>query len=93
VNNGMARLSVISAYHNFIKAYKVDNYPLKHPTHGKTAGIPDYLMQILMKNIFRYRYFYTHSPGITGSMKKLWFGMLETPMKVNRMYRQKYLAL
>ena len=92
VNQGMARFAVLAVYHNLIKRYKIDNFPMNHPSHGEVAGIPNGTIDVLTKGIFRVRYYLSHGMGIDGSFRALWFQLLETPMKLYNGYCPKYTA-
>jgi hypothetical protein len=81
-NHGMARLAVYSGYYNWIKPWKVDNFPMKQPSHAQVAGIEQQEIRWRAEGILKWRHFLSHQgQRIRGAWHDLWTVRLETPMK------------
>ena len=80
VNNCMERLWVYSAYHNYMKPFRIGKIRSKGKSHGMEAGIPFGKIQKELGRFFTRRYFVTRL-SLTVSEWYSWFRCYKTPLK------------
>jgi hypothetical protein len=81
-NQGMARLTAYLAYYNWVKRFKIDNFPRKHPSHGEAGGVDRERIACLFRDLYERRFFLSHLEDmVTGTHLDIWAGRLETPRK------------
>jgi DNA-binding Lrp family transcriptional regulator len=81
-NQAMARLTVYAGYYNWVKRFKIDNFPMKHPSHGEKGGFSREYMHYWTHDIFETRYFLSHNVELVkGTQRDIWGVRLETPLK------------
>lgn len=80
VNNAMDRLWMYSAYHNYVKPYRIGVTALKEQSHAERAGIPAAAIRMLWNPFFTRRYFVTHL-SLSESEWYSWYRCYATPLK------------
>ena len=89
VNNCMERFWVYFVYHNYRKRYRIRSGEMR--THAEVAGIDRKEMSKALKGYYTRRSFLSRT-GLSGSMRSLWLGKLETPLAETAKYVPKHLA-
>lgn len=80
----MNRLMLYSFYHNYCKAYRIDNAPEQQPLHAEVAGVENEVLE-QRRRVFRERAFLSLE-RIEDSLLKLWKKELRTPLKKKSEY-------
>lgn len=80
VNNAMDRVWMYSAYHNYVKPYRIGVKEGEETTHAEQAGIPPEVIAKLWKTFFTRRFFVSHL-NLSESEWRSWYRCYATPMK------------
>jgi len=91
VNNMMDRLWMYSAYHNYVKPFRVGVKGMQRKTHAEQAGIPPSVVSALWKYFFTQRFFVSHL-DLSESEWYAWYRCYATPLKFHGPWYPRYAA-
>ena len=91
VNNAMDRLWMYSAYHNYVKPYRIGTKGGRIPTHAECAGIPSESIRRMWKRFFTRRFFVAHL-DLSDSQWYSWYRCYATPLKREVAWYPRYAA-
>ena len=91
VNNVMDRLWMYSAYHNYVKPYRIGKKGDNARSHGERAGISAGSIRRVMKVFFTRRFFESHL-DVSESEWYSWYRCYATPLKMDVPWYPRYAA-
>jgi transposase-like protein len=92
VANGLGRLAIYQAWHNFIKPYRVKRPGGKLPPHGLYGGIDKGSLADELGRLFTTRSFLSHL-DLREDRLNVWMKRGRTPLKEKRDYLPKYASV